>query len=112
MGRYKLVVLTNPAEGREDEFNAWYTGEHLSDVVAIPGFVSAQRLKLHSVTAGQFANSYLAIYEMDAENPEAAMIALTAATASGQMLVSESLDLDTVQCAVFEVCSPVVSASA
>ena len=29
-----LVVLTHPAEGKEDEYNRWYSEEHLDDVLA------------------------------------------------------------------------------
>lgn len=41
--RYYALVFTNPAPGREDDFNRWYDTQHAPDVVSIPGFVSAQR---------------------------------------------------------------------
>ena len=31
-----------PIAGREDEHNGWYTDRHLQDVLAAPGFASAQ----------------------------------------------------------------------
>ena len=46
MGRHVFMVMTNPVEGREDEYNEWYSGIHLQEVVAIAGFISAQRFKL------------------------------------------------------------------
>jgi primosomal replication protein N len=46
MGRHILVVMTNAVEGKDQEFNHWYSNVHLGEVVAIPGFVSAQRYKL------------------------------------------------------------------
>jgi hypothetical protein len=58
----------------------------LADVVGVPGFASAQRLKLHSLVAGRFAN------------------------AEGRMYISESLDRDSVNCALFELCSPEIAA--
>jgi hypothetical protein len=40
---YQLLVFSNPVAGREDEYNKWYDGQHLADVVSIPGFVNGQR---------------------------------------------------------------------
>jgi hypothetical protein len=49
--------MTPPAE-LEDEFNAWYTTEHIPIRMSAPGFKSAQRYR-----AGGTRN-YLAVYEM------------------------------------------------
>src|SRR5690606_19186746 len=43
---YAYVVLSNPVPGRDQEYNDWYSNRHLADVVAVPGFVSAQRFRL------------------------------------------------------------------
>jgi len=45
MSRHVFAVLTNPVEGREAEFNAWYD-RHLHDILRLPGLVSAQRFRL------------------------------------------------------------------
>lgn len=37
MARYKLVAFSNAAGGQDAEFNAWYDGQHMPDVLAIPG---------------------------------------------------------------------------
>lgn len=112
MGKYKLVVLSSPVDGREDEFNDWYTNRHLGDVVAVPGFVSAERFKLKSVGAGEFSTNYLAIYEMDADDPDAALNALMARADAGEMFISEALNENTTLCGVFEVVSQKVLAPA
>lgn len=108
MSRYKLVVLTNAVEGRDEAFNDWYNNHHLAEVVAIPGFHAAQRFKLHRVTTGAFENRYLAIYDIDAEDPDAAWDALAGSAEAGKLWVSDTLDLNGVNCAVFEACSPEV----
>ncbi len=77
MGKHILVVMTNPTEGKEDEFNDWYSNTHVQEVVAIPGFVSAQRFKLSADQAGGSNEfKYLAIYEIEAESAGAALQAL------------------------------------
>lgn len=72
MARYAFVVHTNPVEGREDEFNAWYSGPHLADLHSCPGVVSARRYCLADAqvrdTAG--AHRYLAIYEVETDDPQ------------------------------------------
>lgn len=61
MRRFKMLVFSQPFPGREDEFNEWYTGRHLGDICALPGFTSAQRFALHSVSLGTALNPHLAI---------------------------------------------------
>ena len=46
MGRYVFAVHSNAAEGREQEYNDWYSNHHLKDVLACPGVISARRLTL------------------------------------------------------------------
>src|SRR5438270_12589523 len=40
---YYFLVFSNPVAGHEDEYNKWYDTQHAQDVVAIPGFQTAQR---------------------------------------------------------------------
>ena len=73
MSKYITIALTNPVEGREQEFNEWYDNQHVPDVLSLPGCVSAQRFKLSDV---QMPNRscpyrYLAIYEFEADKIEA-----------------------------------------
>jgi hypothetical protein len=107
MGKYALVIFSNPVEGREDEYNTWYTNQHLKDVVSIPGYSAAQRFKRQILMFGELNHGYLAIYEMDAENPEAAVQALT----TTPMELSDALDANGILGGVFEVCGPQVSSS-
>jgi hypothetical protein len=62
MNRGLLLTLTEPPPSMEEEFNAWYDGEHLAERLAIPGFRSAQRW-VADVPPG--AGKYLATYELD-----------------------------------------------
>lgn len=56
--QHVLLVLTNPADGREHEFNDWYDALHLPQALeAIQGRVAAQRYRL---TAAQRQDQWLA----------------------------------------------------
>ena len=92
MPRYQMIVLTNAAKGRDDEFNDWYDNRHLADVLAVPGFVGAQRFRLEPA-AGNTAWSYLAIYDMETDDPAKCMAELQARGGTSEMVMSDAADL-------------------
>jgi hypothetical protein len=105
MGKYRLIVFTEPVAGREAEFNDWYNNQHLSDVVAVPGFVAGQRFRLVQPCGGEFKQRYLAIYEIESEDYAGAVQEMMSRAGTPAMVVSEALDSDNVALAVFEECS-------
>lgn len=96
MARFLWLVLANPAEGRELEFNQWYDEEHVPDVLVVDTVRSVQRFEF--VASGGTADPehrFLAVYEVEAENPEAAIAAMDKARAEqGRMRGRSSLDRD------------------
>jgi hypothetical protein len=83
--------MTNPVEGREDEYNEWYSDVHIQEVVDIPGFISAQRFALSpSQMGGQCDYRYLALYEIEADDVKTALDNLKAARPNLRM--SDALD--------------------
>ncbi|MET7402059.1 DUF4286 family protein [Dactylosporangium sp. NPDC005572] len=86
MGKAILVVRTNPVDGREDEYNEWYTNKHVPDILALPGFVAARRYVLAEPDeTAEFR--YLAIYEVEGSVADA-----LGALAGAGLDVSPSLD--------------------
>ena len=61
VGNTVLVVTMDVDEADESEFNEWYNEQHLPERMAIPGYVSARRVKLEN---GNNALKYLCIWEM------------------------------------------------
>ncbi len=64
-----LVVLSNAREGREDDFNDWYTNVHIRDALRFRGSMATQRFVLSSgqvqdFPEGRFFAKYLALYEV------------------------------------------------
>jgi hypothetical protein len=112
MKRCKLVVFTSPREGQEDHYNKWYTEQHLPDVVAVPGFVSAQRFKLTDGMGSPHRHQYLAIYEIVSDDPQAVIAEMMGRRDTPAMVISHALDLDGATFGLFEPCSPVVTAAA
>nr|WP_315903721.1 DUF4286 family protein [Pseudomonas citronellolis] len=94
MVRYRYLVFSNPVQGREAEYNAWYDHRHLGDVLATPGFVSAQRFRCAD-GEGPGGARYLAMYELASRDPGAALKRLRSRANSASMLISPALDLGT-----------------
>lgn len=111
MGKYKLVVMSDSIDAaHEEEYNAWYNDRHLRDVVAIPGFASAQRFELKTTVMGNFTNKYIAIYDMDCDDPQHALDTMMEVRGTETMPISEAFDLASCDCALFEAVSPEVAA--
>lgn len=84
---YTLIVYTSPADGREDEYNAWYDDVHLPEFTALPGVLTARRFKV----AGDGQPRYAAIYELSA-HPDEVMAAMNAGIRAGSVHMSDAID--------------------
>jgi hypothetical protein len=94
MTKYCFVVVSNPVTGREAEYNTWYNTQHLQDVLKIPGFVAVQRFKVTHDSA--LPGQYIALYEMETDNPQAVLDNLHSRAGTPAMQVSDALDASTV----------------
>jgi len=96
VGKYTLLVLTNSVAGREDEFNDWYTNQHVPDILRIPGFVAAKRFRIASeqVMAGQPKWKYLALYEVETDDLKGALADMVARGGGPAMPISDALDVE------------------
>jgi hypothetical protein len=108
MSRYVSIALTNPVEGREQEFNEWYDNQHVPDVLALPGCVSAHRFKLTGV---QMPNrpcpfQYLAVYEFETDDLEAAVAATVERGGTPAMPRSDAVNWDKFLTMIFEPLGP------
>jgi hypothetical protein len=100
-GTTRYMVFSNPVEGKDREFNEWYDNVHLPEVLATPGVISAQRFDLCDAEIVRRAgwtpeHRYLAVYEMEGD-PDAVMGKIGDAVAAGDMVMSDTLDLETVR---------------
>jgi hypothetical protein len=71
MGAYRLVILHNPVEGREEEFNRWLDDDHVPALLAVDGIESARRFRLALTTRqppGETAHRYMTIYEIETDD--------------------------------------------
>lgn len=89
MARYKLVAFSNPVEGQDEQFNEWYDGRHMPDVMAIPGMISAERF----TCVGDGPHRYMAIYEIETDDFEGLLAEFARRPGTELMPISEALDV-------------------
>lgn len=87
---YTLIVYTSPADGREDDYNAWYDDVHLAEFSALPGVISGRRFQVAASASGQ--PQYCAVYELSSP-PDEVMAAMNAQVKDGTMHMTDALDM-------------------
>ena len=113
MARALLLVRSKPTTPQQEgEYNTWYDQVHLKDVLAIPGVVAASRYRLSekqlALAADDAGRGYLAVYEIEAEDPQAVLAALAAGGA--EMQLSAAMEMDPPpETAFFEEVTPRLS---
>jgi hypothetical protein len=95
MARFQYTVLSRSQPGQEEEFIRWYTEQHLHDIAAMPGVVSAKLFRMdfqrvYELDAPQW--TLMTLYELEGEHPEPIINALRDASGSAAMPASAALD--------------------
>lgn len=90
MARYKFLVFSAPTEGRDEEYNLWYDTQHVPEILAVPGFVSAERGKVMSRDPFKPVR-YYAAYEMETSNPYGAVAEMRRRISAGEMVRSDAV---------------------
>ena len=90
---YKFMVLTNAVEGRDDDFNEWYSGRHIPDVLAIPGIVSASRYELAGTQriSPPWPYRYLAIYDIETDDLDWVAAEIGRRAGTDAMVISDAM---------------------
>jgi len=98
MGKYVMVIQSEAKPGRDDEYTQWYDSVHLGHVCAIPGVKSGRRFEAVTAAAsiGEPGLRHLAIYEIEADNPDSVLNELHKRVAAGTIDVSDALNWQSV----------------
>ena len=72
MDKWITIVGTNCADpAREKEYNDWYDNVHLPDILATPGFITANRYVEKEFRDGR--GKYLTIYQIETDDIDKTM---------------------------------------
>ncbi|MER5184687.1 hypothetical protein ABT009_41405 [Streptomyces sp. NPDC002896] len=88
--REVLLALTNPVEGKEEEFREWYWGKHIPEILDLPGFVSARRCRAADGAVG-VPYRYATVYEVEGSAKAALETLFTAGLSSSDALDTTSV---------------------
>lgn len=88
MTKYKMVVLTNALDDRDEEFNQWYDDQHIADLLTLPGMKTAQRYK---IVLGE-GWGYLAIYDVETDDLDGLMAEMYRRVDDGEIYMSPAFD--------------------
>lgn len=104
-GPFISIALTDSVEGRDEEFNRWYTDTHIRELMASGGHSSAERYRLQGSVGRAFENRYLAVYSLTGADWAAVEDQMRQA-ATVRYTPSDAGRRDAVRLAVYEACSP------
>ncbi|MGE0668325.1 MAG: hypothetical protein AB7O49_17350 [Sphingomonadales bacterium] len=108
MADHLLVAISNAQPGREDEYSNWYESIHMPEVLALPGFVAAQRFAPAQAPADG-PSRYMAVYEIEGD-VDAAMGGLMGAVRGGTLNMTDAIDSKTVTMVVYKATTPKITA--
>ncbi len=105
MPTHTMLVFSNPAVGREDEFNRWYDQQHIPDILNVPGFVAAQRFRLSNPQPRpeQQKYAYAVVYDIETDDLDGTLSAL--ASAAKGMTMTDAMQRPALQ-SVFSAVGP------
>lgn len=80
MSRHLLVVETNCVAGADEEFNRWYDEVHVPQLLELDGFLNVSRYRVADAQMGRSVppQRYVAMYEIEADDPQQALETLNA----------------------------------
>ncbi|HEX7858669.1 MAG TPA: hypothetical protein VF503_33705 [Sphingobium sp.] len=89
-----MVAFSKAADGQKDVLAQWYDQQHMNDLLAIPGLVSAERHLVQPL--GQPDNipdwDFMLIYEIDDAEPLSVIRTMGERRAAGQLIWTDALE--------------------
>lgn len=91
---HKMVVLAKAAAGRAEELAQWYDERHIPDLLAVPGFASAERHRVAPVKQpdGMPQWDFMLIYEITGDDPMTVLRTMGGMMGTERMPTSDALD--------------------
>lgn len=97
------MVSAAAKPGREAEFNEFYDRQHIPDVLKSPGFVSCRRLR--AMEDPPLAGHYVALYEIESDDPEASIRQLYSLLGTDAMPPNPATDRSQTRVTLYEILS-------
>jgi hypothetical protein len=107
---YCLLVFSNPVAGQEEVYNQWYDNQHARDVVAVPGFVAAQRFVVSDtqLRVSKPLPKYLVVYRIVTNDLRSVYVEVNRRLETGMTVMSPSFDKSTSVNFTYKVIRPTI----
>ena len=92
MGKYVLIVQSQPKKGRDDEYNEWFDRTHFAEMSDLPGVKSGRRLQATPIVVGAPGLPYVSMFEIETDNPGTLMAEMGKRSSDGTWKGSDALD--------------------
>jgi hypothetical protein len=102
MTKCVMVVYSSAKPGREAEYLDWYQNVHIADMCSIPGVNSGRFFEASPASPAKPAATYLAIYELDVDDPAVVLQGMAQLGQSGRLQATDAIDLTSVQISFFK----------
>jgi hypothetical protein len=109
--QYLFMVFSNPVQGKQSDYEAWYRGQHIHDILQIEGFVAAQFYRLSDLPTKDQPQKYryLMQWEIRTANLNGVFDRMKERIADGAIVMSPAFD-NSPSASVFEPISRRVTA--
>ena len=90
---YYFMVFSNPVKDQEDTYVKWYEGQHIHDLLRIPGFVACQFFKVGDMQFGEAKppQRYLMIWEIETDDLPGVFADVNARLKDGRTVISDKV---------------------
>lgn len=109
---YQMHVYSNPTPGLDDAYLDWYAGQHIHDLLRIPGFTGCRFYGLAETQLGQQDQRYryLMVWDIETDDLGRVMADVQARIDDGRTVFSEAFDKGYFDCTVIPITKYVTSA--
>lgn len=92
--KYSMYVFSNPTEGMEQEYLDWYVGQHVHDLLRIPGYVGCRFYKLadSQLSEVEQAYKYMIVWDLETDDIDSVMDDIRARMQDGRTAFVEAFN--------------------
>jgi len=94
MARFVMIVQSQAKEGQDEAYNRWYDDTHFHDILALSGVTGGRRLEHAATPMGTPGLPYLALYDIEADDPMSVMAELGERMAKGLVPQTDTIDAE------------------
>ena len=98
MPKFAMVAASRAKPGRDAEYAEWYDTIHIKDICSVTGVKSGRRMTaLPEVSPNTPPGSYLAIYEIEVDDPATVLAEMMQRSQAGEFRMTDSIDRESAQ---------------